>query len=172
MRLYFLEKKTWGLNSSQPEYRKKKQKTFIFIDAWFGECSQNNQKLFKTPKKDWPKRCVDNKLIESRSSDFDSNQEELMSLLSYWDSFSREDTLKRWSRWQFGNSAISSLNLSCDSGGRKRAGCRTCVFSRGSRAVLTISVAVVFLKVRFVAVLQRHFHSFPSPVSSSPSSST
>ncbi len=45
-----------------------------------------------------------------------------------------------------GNLAISCLNLCCDSGCRKRAGCRTCIFSRGSRAVLTIALAVVFLK--------------------------
>ena len=68
--------------------------------------------------------------------------------------FSCEDALKRWSRWQFGISAISRLNLCCDSGCRKTAGCRTCIFSRGSRAVLTFTLAVVILKVKFVAVLQ------------------
>ena len=69
--------------------------------------------------------------------------------------FSCEDTLKRWSRWQFGISAISRLNLCRDSGCRKRAGCRTCIFSRGCRAVLTFTLAGVFLKVKFVvAVLQ------------------
>ena len=61
-----------------------------------------------------------------------------VALLSYWDSFSCENTLKRWSRLQFGNSAILSLNFCFDPGCRKRAGCRTCIFSRGSRAVLTL----------------------------------
>ena len=50
---------------------------------------------------------------------------------------------------------MAILNLCRDSGCRKRAGCRTCIFSRGSRAVLTFTLAVVFLKVKFVvAVLQ------------------
>ena len=50
---------------------------------------------------------------------------------------------------------MAILNLCCDSGCRKRAGCRTCIFSRGSRAVLIFTLAVVILKVRFVvAVLQ------------------
>ena len=51
-------------------------------------------------------------------------------------------------------SQMAILNLCCDSGCRKRAGCRTCIFSRGSRAVLTFTLAVVILKVKFVAVLQ------------------
>ena len=59
--------------------------------------------------------------------------------------------------WRYFDKMIQMaiLNLCCDSGCRKRAGCRTCIFSRGCRAVLTFTLAVVILKVRFVvAVLQ------------------
>ena len=40
---------------------------------------------------------------------------------------------------------MAILNLRCDSGCRKRAGCRTCILSRGSRAVLTFTLFAFFL---------------------------
>ena len=58
---------------------------------------------------------------------------------------------------QFGNSAILSLNLRCDPGCRKRAGCRTCILSRGSRAVLTFTLFVFFcLKLKFVVAVRQN----------------